>query len=47
MTDSYDIQLSSTCLMMSVAMADEILENEELNAINEILTDFFSISSEE
>lgn len=47
MTDSYEIQLSSTCLMMSVAMADEILEDGELNAINEILTDFFSITSEE
>ena len=46
MSDSYEIQLSSACLMMSVAMADEILENEELDAINEILTDFFSISSE-
>tara|TARA_B100000029_G_C17573700_1_gene957491 strand:+ start:1857 stop:2252 length:396 start_codon:yes stop_codon:yes gene_type:complete len=47
MTDSYEIQLSSTCLMMSVAMADEILEDGELDAINEILTDFFSITSEE
>ena len=47
MTDSYEIQLSSACLMMSVAMADEILEDGELNAINEILTDFFSITSEE
>ena len=47
MTDSYEIQLSSACLMMSVAMADEILEDGELNAINEILTDFFSITIEE
>ena len=47
MADSYDIQLSSACLMMSVAMADEVLESEELDAISDILTDFFRISNED
>ena len=43
MKDSHKTQLSATCLLLSVAEADEILEEEELDTIHDILKDFFSI----
>ena len=43
MNDSHETQLSATCLLLSVAEADEILEKQELDTIQDILKDFFSI----
>ena len=42
--DSPNTQLSAACLLLSVAEADEILEQQELNTIQDILKDFFSIT---
>jgi len=44
MNDSHETQLSATCLLLSVAEADEILEKQELDTIQDILKDFFSIT---
>ena len=44
MNDSHNTQLSAACLLLSVAEADEILEQQELNTIQDILKDFFSIT---
>ena len=41
--DSHKTQLSTACLLLSVAEADEILEKQELDIIQDILKDFFSI----
>ena len=40
-TDSTKIQLAAACILLSVADADEILEDQELDTINVILQDFF------
>ena len=45
-SDSYQTQLAATCLLLSVADADEILEKEELETIGDILQDFFSINEQ-
>ena len=45
MNDSHETQLSATCLLLSVAEADEILEEQELETIQDILKDFFSITT--
>ena len=45
-SDSYQTQLAATCLLLSVADADEILEKEELETIGDILQDFFSINKQ-
>ena len=42
-TDSTQTQLAAACILLSVADADEILENQELDTINAILQDFFTI----
>ena len=44
MNDSHETQLSAACLLISVAEADEILEKQELDTIQDILQDFFSIA---
>ena len=44
MNDSHETQLSAACLLLSVAEADEILEKQELDTIQDILMDFFSIA---
>ena len=44
MNDSHETQLSAACLLLSVAEADEILEKQELDTIQDILKDFFSIT---
>ena len=44
MNDSHETQLSAACLLLSVAEADEILEEQELDTIQDILKDFFSIT---
>ena len=43
-TDSHRTMICSTCLLLSVAEADEILEKKELDTICDILIDFFSIT---
>ena len=42
-TDSNQTQLATACLLLSVADADEILEDQEIKTINAILQDFFTI----
>ena len=44
MNNSDETQLSAACLLLSVADADEILEKQELDTIQDILKDFFSIT---
>ena len=44
MNDSHETQLSAACLLLSVAEADEILEKQEMDTIQDILKDFFSIA---
>ena len=44
MNDSHETQLSTACLLLAVAEADEILEKQELDTIQDILKDFFSIT---
>ena len=44
MNNSDETQLSAACLLLSVAEADEILEKQELDTIQDILKDFFSIA---
>ena len=44
MNDSHETKLSAACLLLSVAEADEILEKQELDTIQDILKDFFSIA---
>ena len=44
MNDSHETQLSAACLLLSVAEADEILDEKELATIQDILMDYFSIS---
>ena len=44
MNDSYKTQLSATCLLLSVAESDEILDEKEIETIQNILQDFFSIT---
>ena len=39
--DSTQTQLAAACILLSVADADEILEDQELDTINIILQDFF------
>ena len=44
MNDSHQTKLYSTCLLLSVADADEVLDKQELDTIKDILQDFFSIT---
>ena len=41
--DSSSTQLAAACILLSVADADEILEDQELDTINAILQDFFTL----
>ena len=43
MNDSKEIILASTCLLLSIANADNNIDNEELSIIDEIIQDFFDI----
>ena len=45
-TDSHQTQIATACILLSVADADEILEDEELDIIIEILQEFFTIDKE-
>ena len=42
-TDSTQTQLAATCILLSVADADEILADQELDTINAILQDYFTL----
>ena len=42
-TDSTQTQLAAACILLSVADSDEIFEDKELDTINAILQDFFTI----
>lgn len=43
-SDSTQTQLAAACILLSVADADEILEDQELITISEILQEFFSLN---
>tara|TARA_B100001029_G_C14953271_1_gene390084 strand:+ start:529 stop:936 length:408 start_codon:yes stop_codon:yes gene_type:complete len=45
--DSYDTKIAATCILLSVANADENLHENELKIINDIIKDYFSIKEEE
>ena len=42
--DSHETKLSAACLLLSVAEADEILDKQELDTIQDVLKEFFSIA---
>ena len=42
-TDSQQTQMAAACILLSVADADEKLEDSELDIISEILQEFFKI----
>ena len=42
-TDSTNTQLAAACMLLSVADADDVLEDKELQTIRDILQDFFTI----
>jgi len=39
--------LASTCLLLSIANADDNIDDKELTIINDIMQDFFSLSNNE
>ena len=43
MNDSKEIVLASTCLLLSIANADDNIDNTEIAIIDEIIQDFFDI----
>ena len=45
--DSEEIILASTCLLLSIAQADDNVDKDESKIINEILQDFFNIKEEQ
>ena len=47
LNDSTEIILASTCLLLSIAQADNNTDEAEAKIINEILQDFFNINEEQ
>tara|TARA_X000001036_G_scaffold214654_1_gene201082 strand:- start:4617 stop:5030 length:414 start_codon:yes stop_codon:yes gene_type:complete len=45
--DSKEIILSSTCLLLSIAHADDNIDKSELKIIDEIIKDFFNLEDKE
>ena len=45
MNDSKEIVLASTCLLLSIANADDNIDDKEINIIDEIIQDFFDIDT--
>ena len=45
--DSHQTHLAAACLLLSIAEADEILQQNELDTICDILKDFFSLTNNE
>ena len=46
MNDSKEIVLASTCLLLSIANADDNIDDKEINIIDEIIQDFFDIDKD-
>ena len=46
MNDSKEIILASTCLLLSIADADDNIDDKELSIIDEIIQDFFDIKKD-
>ena len=46
MNDSREIILASTCLLLSIANADDNIDDTEIVIIDEIIQDFFSIDKD-
>lgn len=44
--NTYSTKIATACILLSVANADHNLEKNEINTINKILQDFFSIEQE-
>ena len=42
--NSHQTQLAAACILLSVADADEVLEDKELETISDILQEFFTIN---
>ena len=42
--ETYKVHLAASCLLMTIAFADELLEKEEIEMISDILQDFFEIN---
>ena len=47
LNDSHEIILASSCLLLSIAKADNSIDKTEISIINEIVKDFFDISDKE
>ena len=47
MNDSKEIILASTCLLLSIADADNNIDDKELSIIDEIIQDFFNVNKED
>ena len=47
LNDSHEIILASTCLLLSIAKADNNIDNKEISIIDDIIKDFFDITDEE
>jgi len=47
LNDSKEIILSSTCLLLAIANADDHIDEKELKIINDIIKDFFNINEKE
>ena len=45
-TDSVQTQTAAACLLLSIAEADEILEDSELQIVGDILQEFFKIEKD-
>ena len=45
--DSHQTHLAAACLLLSIAEADETLQQNELDTICDILKDFFSLNNNE
>ena len=45
-TNSHQTQIAAACILLSVADADDILEEKELEIISEILQEFFAIDKD-
>ena len=47
MNDSKEIVLASTCLLLSIANADDNIDDTEVAIIDEIIQDFFDLDKDQ
>ena len=47
MNDSKEIVLASTCLLLSIADADDNIDDTEVAIIDEIIQDFFDLDKDQ